>query len=203
MHLQYSEDTSFVNSCFSKFSGILDGVGYHEGICTHREVVDTDIMANNTSHLEPVTAWEELLRTVMALIRTFEREMEAGLGLPLTWYDVLLQLDEAPSHRLRMQALAEAVVLSRSGLTRLVDRIEAKGLLRREHSKEDRRGTFAVLTEAGRATLERARPLHRRGIQEHFSQHLSERDIRALYQAISKVRRANLQAHESTGSQLN
>lgn len=149
-------------------------------------------MTTDTPQLEPAVVWEALLRTVTALVRTYEREMADEIGLPLTWYDVLIQLFEAPDQRLRMQALADAVVLSRSGLTRLVDRIEAAGMLRREHSREDRRGTFAVLTEAGLAMVERARPIHHRGIQEHFSQHLNEDEARALHEAISKVRGANL-----------
>lgn len=171
----------------------------HERISPTVKGGEDDGVTNNVPELEPAVVWEALLRTVTALVRTYEREMADEIGLPLTWYDVLIQLYEAPDQRLRMQALADSVVLSRSGLTRLVDRIEAAGLLRREHSREDRRGTFAVLTEAGGATVERARPLHHRGIQEHFSQHLNNEEARALYEAISKVRRANVRAPTSIG----
>ena len=115
-------------------------------------------MTNVPTEVAPAVAWGALLRTATALIRTYERAMEEEVGVPLARYDVLIQLYEAPDQRLRMQALADAVILSRSGLTRLVDRIEGEGLLLREHSREDRRGTYAVLTEAGRQMVERARP---------------------------------------------
>ena len=85
-------------------------------------------------------AWEAVLRTVGSLLKIFERELEEAEGLPLPWYDVLIQLSAAPDGRLRMQALAESVVLSRSGLTRLIDRMEKAGMVDREHSTEDRRG---------------------------------------------------------------
>ena len=140
---------------------------------------------------ERMAAWETLIRTVGALVKTFDDEMEKGLGLPLAWYDVLIQLSNAPEGKLRMQALADRVVLSRSGLTRLVDRMERAGLVLREHSREDRRGYYAVLTEEGRRVFAQAQPIHHRGIQEHFARHLSDADVQALHTAIAKVRSAN------------
>jgi len=140
---------------------------------------------------ERMAVWETLLRTVSALLRTFERELQESQGLLLPWYDVLVQLHEAPEGRLRMQALADSIVLSRSGLTRLIDRMEKAGLVSREHSEEDRRGYYAVLTEEGRRLFLRARPIHHRGIHEHFIRHLSEADVRALHTALTKVRKAN------------
>jgi DNA-binding MarR family transcriptional regulator len=139
---------------------------------------------------ERLAAWEALIRTVGALVKTFDSEMEKNFGLPLTWYDVLIQLSEAPEGRLRMQALADKVVLSRSGLTRLVDRMEKAELVRREHSTEDRRGYYAVLKEEGRQVFLRAQPIHHRDIQEHFARHLSDADVRALTRTIGKVSHA-------------
>ena len=139
---------------------------------------------------ERIAAWETMIRTVGALMKTFDYEMERSLELPLTWYDVLVQLSEAPEGGLRMQALADRVVFSRSGLTRLVDRMERAGLVRREHSREDRRGYYAVLTEEGRRLFAQAQPIHRRDIQEHFARHLSDADVQALTQIIGKVRQA-------------
>jgi DNA-binding MarR family transcriptional regulator len=90
-------------------------------------------------------------------------------GLPaLGWYDVLWPLYRAPDRRLRMKELADEVLLSRTGLVRLVDRIEAAGLLRREPAPEDARGAYAVLTEAGAEMLRRMWPTYARGIREAF-----------------------------------
>ena len=92
--------------------------------------------------------------------------------------------------RLRLQTLAESVLLSRSGLTRLIDRMERSGLVRREPCPEDRRGYYAVLTDAGRETLNRAAPGHLRGVAEHFARHLSPTDILALQTALEKISQA-------------
>lgn len=147
---------------------------------------------------ERMAAWEALIRTVGSLLKTFERELQDSEGLPLTWYDVLIQLHKSPEGRLRMQALAESVVLSRSGLTRLIDRMDKAGLVRREPAQEDRRGHYAVITEGGRQTYLRARPLHHRGIYEHFTRHLDDADVQALQTALAKVSKAN-QALLDTG----
>ncbi len=88
-------------------------------------------------------------------------------------YDVLVQLVEADGGRLRMQDLADRVVFSRSGLTRLVDRMVSEGLVTRERCDDDRRGTFASITAAGRARLRQASGVHLRGVAEHFARHLS------------------------------
>ena len=135
--------------------------------------------------------WEALIRTVGSLLKTFDRELQDGGSLPLTWYDVLIQLFAAPDGRMRMQTLADLVVLSRSGLTRLVDRMEREGLVRREPSSEDRRGYYAIITQDGQKALQKAQPIHEDGIYEHFTRHLDEADLEALLTAITKVRRAN------------
>ncbi|MBM3944882.1 MAG: MarR family transcriptional regulator [SAR202 cluster bacterium] len=152
-----------------------------------------------TAQQEHMMVWEALLRTVTGLIQTFEREMEETERLPLTWYDVLIQLHEAPEGRLRMQALADLVILSRSGLTRLIDRLEKEGLVRREPSREDRRGSYAILTDKGREVLSRARPLHHRGIFEHFGRHLNRGDLLALRRVLNKLQRANPGAPVKSG----
>ncbi len=146
---------------------------------------------NRKTEIDPKAAWESMLRAVFSLIRTFERELQEAEDLPLAWYDVLLQLDESPEGRLRMQALADSVVLSRSGLTRLIDRMEKAGLVQREPSTEDRRGHYALLTEEGRAVLLRARPVHHRGIYDHFTSHLDEADLKALNAVTEKIRNGN------------
>jgi DNA-binding MarR family transcriptional regulator len=113
--------------------------------------------------------------------------MQEEQRLPLTWYDILVHLSHAPAGRLRMQVLAESIVLSRSGLTRLLDRMTEAGLVRREMCREDRRGAFALITPKGRAALERAMPGHLHGIQEHFLNHLDDEDVRVLHGALSKI----------------
>jgi DNA-binding MarR family transcriptional regulator len=133
-------------------------------------------------------AWRALLRAHAAAVGRIERDLAASEpDLPLTWYDVLVALVGAPERRLRLRELAEAVLLSRSGLTRLVDRLEAAGLLRREPDPTDRRGAFAVLTEAGYAALRRTWPRYARGIQEHFGRHLGEEEAAVLARALERV----------------
>ena len=146
---------------------------------------------NRTAEPQQMEAWEAVIRTVGSLLKTFERELQGAEGLPLPWYDVLIQLSAATDGRLRMQALADSVVLSRSGLTRLIDRMEKAGLVEREHSTEDRRGYYAVLTEEGRRVFLRAKPVHERGIYEHFTRYLDDRDARAVVAAFTKVRQGN------------
>ncbi len=110
---------------------------------------------------------------------------ERGMSLP--WYDVLLQLSEAPHGRLRLQDLADKVLYSRSGLTRLIDRMESAGLVSREPCTDDKRGTYAVLTPQGKRELRRAAPTHLRGITEHFFSKLSDQDIEMIGRAMGDV----------------
>src|SRR3954454_10750472 len=101
-------------------------------------------------------AWRGFLRTHAPLVRELDDELTERHGLPLSSYDVLVQLDEAPEGRLRMSSLADAVLLSRSGLSRLVTRLEGQGLIERAECPNDARGAFAAITNAGRARLDEA-----------------------------------------------
>jgi DNA-binding MarR family transcriptional regulator len=134
-----------------------------------------------------VAAWRSFLRAHAAVTRVLGRELEAETSLPLSWYDVLLQLAEAPKHRLRMAQLAENVLLSRSGLTRLVDRLEDEGLVRREPSPGDARGTYTVLTRSGMRRLREAAPIHLAGIQRTWLAHFSEDELRTLADLLGRV----------------
>ncbi len=136
-------------------------------------------------------AWERTLRTVSRLLRVFDREMQDDVDLPLTWYDVLVQLYSAPDVRLRMQTLSDSLVLTRSGATRLVDRIEKAGLVRREPAAEDRRGYYAILTENGQRLMERAQVAHGAGIERHFGQHLDPDEQKTLFAIMSKLLAGN------------
>lgn len=132
-------------------------------------------------------AWRAFLKAHATLTDVLEAELQAERGLPLAWYDVLFQLSLAPGDERRMQELAGAVLLSKSGLTRLVARMEQAGLVERRPCPTDLRGTIAALTPAGRAALRRARPVHLRGIREHFASYLSDDEARALCSAFGKV----------------
>jgi DNA-binding MarR family transcriptional regulator len=134
-----------------------------------------------------LAAWRSLLEVHATVVELLSRELEEQRGLPLGWYDVLLTLDQAPEQRLRMQELAQSVLLSKSGLTRLIDRMEAEGLVRRERCPSDRRGAFAVLTPEGRSAFRRAAPVHLRGIQEHFARHLDDDEAATLHDALARV----------------
>ena len=138
-------------------------------------------------------AWHTFLATHAVLVERINRRLIGEELLPLEWYDVLLSLDKAPDQRLRMSELAAAVLLSRSGLTRLVDRLEAAGLLRREHCRTDRRGSFAVLTEAGTASLRQTWPEYSRGIFEQFGSHLSDAEATQLTELLMRMLSAEVE----------
>ena len=125
-------------------------------------------MAGNGSGKLRLAAWRSFLHAGVALSQVLGHELEEAQQLPLSWYDVLLKLHEAGG-TLRMQELANAVLLSKSGVTRLVDRMERDGLVERRPCASDRRGWLAVLTPQGKAQLRKASPVHLAGIEEHFA----------------------------------
>jgi DNA-binding MarR family transcriptional regulator len=135
-------------------------------------------------------AWRSLLRGQALVLEQVERDFSAAGLPPLGWYDVLTELDKAPGGRLRIHELADAVILSRSGLSRLLDRIESAGLLRREPCKDDRRGAFATITPAGRKTLDQMWPVYERCLAEHFGPQLGQDDARTLTAALEAVARS-------------
>jgi DNA-binding MarR family transcriptional regulator len=131
-------------------------------------------------------AWRSLLRGQALLIEEVERRLAAADLPPLGWYDVLTELDKAGG-RLRIHELADAVILSRSGLTRLLDRLESASLLRREPCEDDRRGSYAVITPEGRQMLARMWPVYERCLAEHFAPQLDSGDARAIRSALERV----------------
>lgn len=132
-------------------------------------------------------AWRGLLRVHAALVKALDSELEAAHGLPLSSYEVLISLRTAPEGRLRMAELADRTLLSRSGMTRLVDRLEREGLLVRQQCSADARGCFAALTEAGEAVLERARPTHLAGVRERFLRHFPRDELARLAECWERV----------------
>jgi DNA-binding MarR family transcriptional regulator len=115
-----------------------------------------------------LATWRAFLNAHAILIQRIEKDLKAHGLPPLGWYDVLWPLQRAKGGRLRMNELAQQVVLSRTGLVRLVDRIEAAGLLRREPVSEDGRGAYVVISDEGAATLRRMWPVYRRHIEQDF-----------------------------------
>jgi DNA-binding MarR family transcriptional regulator len=145
--------------------------------------------ATPTQLLSPqeLAAWRGLLRVHAGLTKALDAELLREHELPLSSYEVLLFLADSPRGRLRMSELAEGVLLSRSGLTRLVDRMERDGLLRRERCEEDQRGYFAEITDKGRELFARARKTHLDGVRERFLDRLSDGEQRTLAVLWEKV----------------
>jgi DNA-binding MarR family transcriptional regulator len=129
---------------------------------------------------DELAAWRGLLRVHAGIVRDLDRDLRDEHGLPLTAYEVLLHLEAAPDGRLRMSELASSVLLSQSGVTRLVDRLARGGLVERERCDDDRRGLFARITPAGAMKLAKARPTHLAGIRRYFLQHFSGEELRDL-----------------------
>jgi DNA-binding MarR family transcriptional regulator len=125
-------------------------------------------------------AWRGLLRTHAYLVKALDGELESEHGLPLTSYEVLLFLDGAEECRMRMCDLASSINLSRSGLTRLVDRLERDGLIRRVSCAHDARGAYATLTAEGQSKLAAARVTHLEGVRRHFLDHFPPEELELL-----------------------
>lgn len=146
-------------------------------------------MALKPKGLTPVEldAWRSFLRAHARVTRVLDAELQAECDLPLGSYEVLLHLNDAPGRRMRMTVLADRVLLSRSGLTRLVDRMEREGMIRRESCPQDLRGTNAVLTDEGYSRLVAAAPVHLRGVREHMVELLTPEETVMLATALGRV----------------
>ncbi|MGQ0609055.1 MAG: MarR family winged helix-turn-helix transcriptional regulator [Chloroflexota bacterium] len=145
-------------------------------------------MTGQISRHDPrLTVWRTFLRAHARIVRELERELQDEEQLALTDYDVLVQLAAAGEHRLRMSELADRLMLSRSGATRLIDRLVAEGLVERASCESDRRGQWAALTPAGYERLRRASPTHLRGVAEHFLDRLSADDLALLGRTLAAV----------------
>jgi len=130
--------------------------------------------------LGELRAWRGLLRAHACLAKRLDAELEQAHRLPLSSYEVLHHLQEASGGRMRMCDLAEQAQLSRSGLTRLVDRLERDGLLERCSCAHDARGSYACLTASGRERLQAARVTHLAAVREHFFSRFSESELSTL-----------------------
>ena len=147
-------------------------------------------------HLDPgelrldpgeLRAWIAFLRAHAAVTRALESDLAARAGMSLADYEVLVQLANAPKRRLRMSELADRALLSRSGITRLVDRLVQDGLVAREHCPSDARGAFAVLTDAGLDRLREATPVHLEGVRRLFLEPLAVEDLERVAVLLERI----------------
>ena len=149
---------------------------------------DASSEADQQTHLQ---MWRSFLEAHSTVVKHLERRMQEQHGLPLAWWDVLLQLADGPEGRLRMGELAESVLLTRSGITRLVDRMIAAGLVDREPCPGERRGYFAVITQNGKDTIEQVGPDHSKDAREVILGHISQEEAALLGQVVSRVLNAS------------
>ena len=141
----------------------------------------------STEPPEHLATWRVFLECAWAVIDILDAEMQAERGMTIRWYDVLVHVENA-ENGLRMTEVANRILASKSGLTRVIDRMEEAGLVRRERPPDDRRAINVFITPAGREALSSARAVHRRGIQEHFLSQLTDSEATALAQTLEKVR---------------
>ena len=146
-------------------------------------------MTSMTAEITPqrILVWRMLQRAQVRVTRSLEAELLSAHDLAPAAYEVLLQLSEAPGWRLRMNDLAERVLLSRSGLTRLIDRLQRDGLVSREACASDARGLFAVLTRTGERRLTEATPTYLRAIRERFLDLLDDEELRQCAGILTKL----------------
>ena len=131
-------------------------------------------------------AWRTFLEAHASIVRRLNDELEEAAGIPLSWYDCLVQLNEAGG-TLRMHQLADSLLISRSATTRFVDRLESRGFIRREVSSEDRRGMNVVLTEEGLEALRSAAPGHLDGVARLFTEHLNKNEAAQISELLGRM----------------
>ena len=131
--------------------------------------------------------WGALLKVHAALVPRLDRELQDSHGLPLTWYDVLLELNSAPERRLTMGQLGSVAAVSRTRVSRVVDELVGAGLVAREPNPRDGRSAFAALTPAGRSALRKAAPTYVAAVHREFADHLTEHESQILAEALHKV----------------
>ncbi len=131
--------------------------------------------------------WRVFLEAYAQVRDVLARQMDIESQLPLAWYELLLELVRSPSGRVRMHELADSLTVSRSALTRFIDRVEKAGLVARESSSEDRRGTYVVLSDEGRKTFERVAPMHLQALERHFARHFTDQEAFVMRNALAKV----------------
>ena len=148
------------------------------------------VMAADRLSATELAAWRGMLEAHARVTRALDAQMRAEHGLPVSSYEVLMFLADAPDHRLRMSEIADRVLLSRSGLTRLVDRLEQLGFVSRCGVETDGRGAYAQLTDAGLDEARAARRTHLAGVRQFFLDHLTDDDQQALAAVWARLERS-------------
>ncbi len=131
--------------------------------------------------------WRLFITAQAKLIKQIDADLRSADTIPLHWYDVLIELYEADGHKLRMSDLAERVVLTRSGLTRLVDRLEKEAYIERSIDPEDRRGFYAHITSAGIAAMKAAWTVYSQSIAEHFGDHFDDQEVETILATLQRI----------------
>ncbi len=132
-------------------------------------------------------AWLNLIQANRVVAAALEEQLQLESGLSLAEHETLARIAETPDGKLRMAELASLLLVSKSGATRIVDRLEEAGLVRRDVCLSDRRVTYAALTPQGREVLDRSMPVLRRGLERSFSVYLADTDVASLRRALRKV----------------
>ena len=143
-------------------------------------------MRNDRKHLA-TSAWGALLQVHAAVVPELDQKLAAEVGMPLRFYDVLLELAATPDRRLRMTDLAGRVVLSRTRVSRLVDDMAAAGLVSREQNPQDGRSAYAALTDLGLRRYRQAAPVYVSSIEEYFARCLDDRELEDLAARLQRV----------------
>jgi len=140
-------------------------------------------------------AWRSMLLAYNAAMRAIDAEFDRAGNIPLTWYDVLLELNAAPDRRLRMRELADRVVLSRTRVSRLVDEMSRTDLVTKTQDDADRRSVWASITDAGVQELRRTAPRYMCSIEAFFTTHLTEEEKKTVSEALERVHAAHVNGH--------
>jgi DNA-binding MarR family transcriptional regulator len=144
-----------------------------------------------------IDAWRGVLNAHAAVVERVEQALQEARLPPLAWYDVLWAVRRAPSRRVRMAELADGLTVSRGGLTKLADRLERAGLIRREAADDDGRGVYAVLTGDGQEMLRRMWRVYSRALRETFAGVIDAREAQVIADALERVVRRIGTAEES------
>jgi DNA-binding MarR family transcriptional regulator len=138
--------------------------------------------------------WRLFLTVHTRLVERVEQDLkQAGLP-PFEWYDMLLALKQAPDQRLRLSELAEVLLVNRTSITRLADRLEKANLIQREACMDDRRGAFAVLTDAGLAMQQKMWKVYSQSILEYFAHHLEQEEVEVMTIALQRILDAEIES---------
>lgn len=164
------------------------GFRYYPGVVSTIETPDQIVQKPPVTARDPrLRGWRALLMGNAMLIRKLEEELREETGMSLPEYSALLQLAETPDRRKRMAELADGMVVTRGGVTRLIERLETDGLVERGPCASDGRGTEAILTEAGLERLRAASKVHLRGIDDYYFERVSEEDQETVGRVMSDV----------------